>query len=95
MIVTSIEQCAREVCGRIIYPDTAGNNGYTHNISKVVMDSRKVQPGSLFIAIRGERSDGHDFVRQIGADGAVAAIVEHAVEKADIPQIVVSNTVKA
>ena len=95
MIVTSIEQCAREVCGRIIYPDTAGNNSYTHNVSKVVMDSRKVRPGSLFIAIRGERSDGHDFVRQIGADGAVAAIVEHAVENADIPQIVVSNTVKA
>ncbi|MBF1677423.1 MAG: UDP-N-acetylmuramoyl-tripeptide--D-alanyl-D-alanine ligase, partial [Scardovia wiggsiae] len=95
MIVTSIEQCAREVCGRIIYPDIAGHNDHAYNVSKVVMDSRKVRPGSLFIAIRGERSDGHDFVRQIGADGAVAAVVEHAVENADIPQIVVSNTVKA
>ena len=39
MIVTSIERCAREVCGRIIYPDTAGHNGHAHNVSKVVMDS--------------------------------------------------------
>jgi len=45
------------------------------NVRRVVTDSREVQPGDLFVAIRGERFDGHDFVGQAFASGAVAAVV--------------------
>lgn len=42
----------------------------------VSIDSRTIQPGELFIAIRGPRHDGHAFISEVLAAGAVAAIVE-------------------
>jgi UDP-N-acetylmuramoyl-tripeptide--D-alanyl-D-alanine ligase len=39
------------------------------------IDSRTVQPGKLFFAVKGERMDGHDFVGQALAKGAVAAVI--------------------
>ena len=41
------------------------------------IDSRTLQPGELFFAVRGERLDGHDYVEAALAKGAVAAVVEH------------------
>jgi UDP-N-acetylmuramoyl-tripeptide--D-alanyl-D-alanine ligase len=40
------------------------------------IDSRTIQPGELFFAVKGERMDGHDFVVQALEQGAVAAVVE-------------------
>ncbi|MFZ1133104.1 MAG: UDP-N-acetylmuramoyl-tripeptide--D-alanyl-D-alanine ligase [Terriglobales bacterium] len=40
------------------------------------IDSRTVQPGELFFAVKGERLDGHDFVEQALDRGAIAAVVE-------------------
>jgi UDP-N-acetylmuramoyl-tripeptide--D-alanyl-D-alanine ligase len=40
------------------------------------IDSRTVQPGELFFAVRGERLDGHDFVEQALSRGAIAAVIE-------------------
>lgn len=40
------------------------------------IDSRTVQPGELFFAVKGERLDGHDFVDQALSRGAIAAVVE-------------------
>jgi len=45
-------------------------------ITAVVFDSRKVVPGSLFVAIHGTVSDGHAFIDQAISDGAVAVICE-------------------
>jgi UDP-N-acetylmuramoyl-L-alanyl-D-glutamate--2,6-diaminopimelate ligase len=45
-------------------------------ISAVVFDSRKVVPGSLFVAVKGILADGHDFILQAINDGAVAVICE-------------------
>src|SRR5271165_2683095 len=42
------------------------------------IDSRTLQPGDLFFAVRGERLDGHDFVEAALARGAVAAVVAKA-----------------
>jgi UDP-N-acetylmuramoyl-tripeptide--D-alanyl-D-alanine ligase len=39
------------------------------------IDSRTIQPGDLFVAVKGERMDGHDFVHQALEKGAIAAIV--------------------
>ena len=52
-------------------PDAAGATAEGYSI-----DSRTVRPGDLFFAIRGPRRDGHDYVEQALAAGAVAAVVE-------------------
>jgi UDP-N-acetylmuramoyl-tripeptide--D-alanyl-D-alanine ligase len=44
-----------------------------------LLDSRKAEPGAVFFAFAGEKVDGHDFVGDAFARGAVAAVVEHAV----------------
>jgi UDP-N-acetylmuramoyl-tripeptide--D-alanyl-D-alanine ligase len=44
-------------------------------VAAVATDSRRLEPGSLFVALRGEREDGHAFVADAFARGAVAAIV--------------------
>ncbi|MEZ5739660.1 MAG: Mur ligase family protein [Burkholderiaceae bacterium] len=46
-------------------------------ITGVSIDSRRVQPGELYVAIRGERFDGHDFIDQAIANGAAAVLVDH------------------
>ncbi|HRQ41082.1 MAG TPA: UDP-N-acetylmuramoyl-tripeptide--D-alanyl-D-alanine ligase [Chloroflexota bacterium] len=49
-------------------------------LSAVVMDSREVVPGCLFIAYRGEQVDGHDFVADAFARGAIAALVARPID---------------
>lgn len=44
--------------------------------SRAVVDSRAVTPGSLFVALKGQKHDGHAFVAQTLANGATAALVE-------------------
>lgn len=48
-------------------------------ITDVVIDSRKSIPGSLFVALPGERTDGHDFVEAAFQRGAIAALVQQEV----------------
>ncbi len=48
-------------------------------ITEAVVDSRQVIPGSLFVALPGERVDGHDFVPEAFQRGASIALVEHEV----------------
>jgi len=57
-------------------------------------DSRLVSEGSIFFAKPGEQADGHDFVADAKARGAVVAVVEHRVD-VEIAQLVVANTVDA
>ncbi len=49
-------------------------------ITTTVIDSRQAEPGALFVALKGERADGHDYVADAFSRGAVAAIVERDVE---------------
>ncbi len=48
-------------------------------VSCVVMDSREAVPGSLFVAHKGEKVDGHDFVAAAFAQGAIAALVDRPI----------------
>ena len=57
-------------------------------------DSRQVMAGDLFVALAGERVDGHDFVHAAAKAGAAAVMVEHPVETS-LPQLVVPNALKA
>ncbi|MBN2330115.1 MAG: UDP-N-acetylmuramoyl-L-alanyl-D-glutamate--2,6-diaminopimelate ligase [Candidatus Omnitrophica bacterium] len=58
-------------------------------------DSRTIQSGDLFVALRGESFDGHDFLDQAAENGACAAVVERFNDAASIPQILVENTLAA
>ncbi len=60
-------------------------------INSIEFDSRKVKPGSLYVAVKGDRYDGHDFIRDVERAGAVAVITEHRVAT-HLPQIVLDNT---
>ncbi len=59
--------------GRLLGPTTV-----TH-FTTAAVDSRHVTPGSLFVALRGERVDGHAFVGEAAANGASVALVERPV----------------
>jgi UDP-N-acetylmuramoyl-L-alanyl-D-glutamate--2,6-diaminopimelate ligase len=60
-------------------------------VAGVTNDSRAVRAGSLFVAIPGIHADGHDFVEGVGARGASAAIVDHAMPDVDLPQLIVAD----
>ncbi len=61
----------------------------------ITIDSRRVKPQSLFIAIEGERFDGHDFILDAERAGAAAVVCTHAITGVNIPQLVVANTIDA
>lgn len=60
-------------------------------IGTITNDTRALQPGSLYVALRGERFDGHDFAYDAAMRGAGALLVEHAV-KVDLPQVIVADS---
>lgn len=64
-------------------------------ITSVERDSRAVKDGSLFLAIKGERVDGHDFIEKCYDSGAVCAICEKAPENPKKPYILVDSTLNA
>ena len=53
--------------------------GLDQPVTTTVVDSRRVEPGALFVALEGERVDGHDYVADSFSRGAMAAIVEREV----------------
>lgn len=57
----------------------------------VSTDSRKIEPGQLFIALTGPNFDGHDYLAAVAAKGAVAALVEREVSDVELPQLVVAD----
>jgi len=67
--------------------------GADAEVLRVVIDSRRVQPGDLFVALPGERVDGHDYVDGALAAGAAGAIVSDAsrVKSADARLLVVPD----
>ena len=83
-----------EIPGATIYnPDDIGL------IRNVTIDSRKIKKGSLFIAIKGKRFDGHSFVRKAVKKGAAVLMInKHKLNEFDdinLPIITVRNTTKA
>lgn len=69
-------------------------NGHAAHVQGVSIDSRQVEVGDLFVAIKGPRFDGHDFIDQAFQQGASAVVVEKPIEL-DKPVIVVADTLKA
>ena len=68
----SLHQVAELARGMLV----AGDSGLT--VSRVSTDSRTLQPGDLFVPLRGDNFDGHRFVEQASERGAVGAMVEES-----------------
>ena len=81
------EACGGTYVGDESLKDTA--------ITSVERDSRAVKEGSLFLAIKGERVDGHDFIEKCFDSGAVCAICEAVPENPSKPCILVPSTLDA
>ncbi|WLH69408.1 UDP-N-acetylmuramoyl-tripeptide--D-alanyl-D-alanine ligase [Pseudomonas sp. FP2309] len=58
----------------------------------VSIDSRAIKPGQLFVALTGPRFDGHDYLNEVAAKGAVGALVEREVADCALPQLLVTDT---
>src|SRR5690606_27584744 len=68
--------------------------GVDRAFTGVSTDSRRVRAGDLFVALRGEHFDGHDYVSQVQGDGAAAALVAAPVAS-PLPQLQVADTQQA
>lgn len=86
MIKESLSELAAAIGARL-----HGSDGIFEGVST---DSRTLWPGCLFVALRGDRVDGHDCVAEAVAGGAVAVVVERRVN-APCPQLVVPDTRRA
>jgi UDP-N-acetylmuramoyl-tripeptide--D-alanyl-D-alanine ligase len=65
--------------------------GEDRRMRAVSIDSRSVAKDDLFVALKGERFDGHEFLREVAAKGAAGVMVQQKAEL-DISQIVIGDT---
>ena len=64
-------------------------------VTSISADSRRVLPGSLFVAIRGETKDGHDFIGEAVRAGAAAIVAERFLPECSVPAIHVPDSRRA
>lgn len=64
-------------------------------VKSITIDSRKISEGGLFIAIKGERSDGHDYINQCFEAGALCVVSEKELPDCAKPYIQVESTLQA
>ncbi|EKK5269529.1 UDP-N-acetylmuramoyl-tripeptide--D-alanyl-D-alanine ligase [Cronobacter dublinensis] len=83
MIRVSLSQLAAVLKGEL--------HGVDAEVDAVTTDTRKLTPGCLFVALKGERFDAHDFAGQAQAGGAGALLVSRKLDIA-LPQLVVADT---
>lgn len=64
-------------------------------VSSITTDTRDLRPGALFVALKGDRFDGHDFLGAAVAEGAVALVVQADRARSDLPCVPVPDTLRA
>ena len=74
----TVVEAARVLDARISASDAQQGRAEQLHFQSVSTDSRNIDQGALFVALRGDRFDGHAFIRAVGERGAVAAIVDEA-----------------
>ncbi|MDR0247012.1 MAG: Mur ligase domain-containing protein, partial [Burkholderiales bacterium] len=87
-VMLSLSDVAAMTGGRLL--------GCDSDVSKVVSDSRVIKSGELFVALKGERFDGHDFVEGVLQAGAAALVDDvHAARFHGKPAVAVPDTLEA
>ncbi|MDE9546642.1 UDP-N-acetylmuramoyl-tripeptide--D-alanyl-D-alanine ligase [Xenorhabdus bovienii] len=89
MIPLTLRQLTK-LTGGVLY-HISEHQAATCQINTVEIDSRKMVRGGLFIALKGETFDAHDFVADVAKQGAGALLVNRRLE-IDCPQVVVEDT---
>lgn len=85
-----------EACAGVLYqPEGQKGDINAREASCVVIDSRKIEEGGIFIATRGERVDGHDFIPDVAARGALGVVCERKPENCPVPCILVEDSFQA
>ena len=79
-------------CGGVYHGDPAAA---AREVSGVVIDSRKAEKDSLFVAIKGARVDGHSFIPQVMEKGALCSVSEQDLGDVDYPYIRVASCEQA
>lgn len=75
---------AAAICGGSVY----GLGVFDPEITRIIIDSRKAEPGDLFAAYRGEKADGHAFIASALANGASCALAEYVPDNVTGPVII-------
>jgi UDP-N-acetylmuramoyl-tripeptide--D-alanyl-D-alanine ligase len=88
----TISELARALSARGVPAELSGD-GHV-GFSSVSTDSRTLSAGALFVALSGERFDGHDYVARARENGAVGALVERRLD-VDAPQLIVTDSKRA
>ncbi len=85
----------KDILYKVPITSTSGNMNV--EVKGICFDSRKVQPGYLFIAVKGTQSDGHQFITNALADGAIAVVVEKLPEAISdkVSYVTVKDSAKA
>ena len=87
----TIRQFAEACNGKFV-----GDEKYLdYPITSVERDSRQVKEGSMFLAIKGARVDGHDFIEKCFERGAICALCERPPQNPSKPYILVESTLEA
>ena len=85
----TLENIAKACAGKLI---GIGEEHKGKTATCVVIDSRKVEEGGIFIATKGERVDGHDFISQVAEKGALGVVCEKKPTDCKIPYILVEDS---
>ena len=88
-VMMTLAQAVAAIPGAVLVGDGAVA------FERVHTDTRTLRAGDLFVALRGERFDAHDFLAQAQAAGAVAAIAEHGLAQAGIPGLQAADSLAA
>lgn len=81
--------------GKLVVPQPENAKQTEKEVSCVVIDSRKIQKDGVFIATKGERVDGHDFISQVIQAGAIGVVCERLPEKVQVPCVLVQDSFQA
>jgi len=86
MTLFTVEELREVVSARVLAGEGIGRT--RHRIRRISLDTRSLRPGDLFIALRGDRFDGHNFVATALSRGAVGAIV---LDSFDVSRVVLKG----
>lgn len=85
-----LEAATAQLKGQWIGLETTDNERLT--ATRIITDTRKIEAGDIYLAIVGEKFDGHSFVETAVEKGAVAAIVSQPIADLGVPQLQVEDT---
>ncbi len=88
---STLNQLAAVITAKPLNLSNSGELRFT----KITTDTRSLKPGEVFVALRGEKFDGHEFVSVAINKGAIAAIVDFQFSNSDLPVLQVPDTLQA